>query len=158
MKEKFIDINKIKIPKAFSDSTPKSYKYKNIEDFFLQNNKFDKPIVIRRNNILTDGYIRYLVAKNNNVEKIPFIYEDEVKQVMEYPVSFITGKFVGCEKEYVWKNTKGFDLKVGDKAIVKSWDTSHKKIITAVVTVTNVFESDLITMLRHKTVIGVQKE
>lgn len=75
--EKCDELNKVKmtialsevvIPDSFKITQPSPEKIKNKLDYFIYNNKFDKPIVINRHKVLQDGYINYLICKllNNN--------------------------------------------------------------------------------------------
>jgi len=68
--EKSIDINLIKIPMTFQNTNPSNDKLNNIRNYYLKNLCFDKLISINTDYFLTDGYIRYLVAKEFGLSKI----------------------------------------------------------------------------------------
>lgn len=59
-----VDIKNIKIPKHFTK--PNAEKLKERFDYYKQNKKFKKPIIIDNNYTLIDGYTSYLIAKNYN--------------------------------------------------------------------------------------------
>lgn len=106
--------------------------------------------------MLTDNYVRYLVALENGFEKVPYITTQEYReQKVDSPVTYIIGKFKDCDKEYTWKVTKNINIEVGDRVLVKSRckDGKVRKNGTKAVTVVQVFTSDNPKMLRHKPVI-----
>lgn len=59
-----VDIKNIKIPKHFTK--PNAAKLKERFDYYKQNKRFKKPIIIDNNYTLIDGYTSYLIAKNYN--------------------------------------------------------------------------------------------
>jgi ribonuclease HI len=69
--ERLYPIENIKIPKMIKYSTPNKTKVKNITDYYITNNAFDKPIKIDKNGTLKDGYIRYLIAKQFHLDLVP---------------------------------------------------------------------------------------
>ena len=81
----WLKLNDINIPKCFSSHPPKEEKlntYKNqiktaIERYSLSDYLNAKPITIDKNNVLVDGYTRYLVLKELNYkQEIPVIRKD----------------------------------------------------------------------------------
>lgn len=65
MKMKMSDI---KVPKSFAATTPKEEKMSVCRNFWNNNHKQIKDIVVNKDNILVDGYVQYLVLKENNIE------------------------------------------------------------------------------------------
>ena len=65
---KWIAVSDIIISEAFAQTQPKQSKLNRIRDYYLKYGSIDKPIVVNRNNLLLDGYVRYLVLKENNAE------------------------------------------------------------------------------------------
>lgn len=61
-------LSEIKIPTDFESSIPNTYKYNKCERYYKENNKQDRYLVVNENNYLIDGYIMYLVLKNNGAE------------------------------------------------------------------------------------------
>ena len=151
----FINIDTIKIPKAFTDSKPKKNKIEKIRNYCQKNGHIDKPIVIRKNgkgSLLVDGYIRYLVAKELGYKTIPFIFEDSLYSQHKY----IYGKFKSCDKLYIWKVKDSIDVKVNDTVVVQS------KKSKGIVTVVDIFTLDgmknVYYYAKHRDVIKVCKE
>lgn len=153
-----IEMNKVIISKAFKSTYPKSHKLENVRNYFEHYGELDKPIVINNSNVLVDGYVRYLIALEYGLDVIPFVYVQEYKEynnnILDNPVPFITGVFEDGNKEYVWKNDKNIPIEIGDKVEVRSWNCQKKRVDKMIVIVTNTFESDLSSMLRHKSVIS----
>jgi len=61
-------LSEIKIPTDFESSTPNTYKYNKCERYYKENYKQDRYLIVNENNYLIDGYIMYLVLKNNGAE------------------------------------------------------------------------------------------
>lgn len=71
---KTLDTNNIKIPEPFTKTPPRKEKVKLKKQ--LINQGIIKPIEINENNVLTDGYITYLILKEKGYTEIPVIYAD----------------------------------------------------------------------------------
>lgn len=146
---KVINIDEIVVPDSLLNSLPKQKKIDYVRNYYEQHNNLDKPVVIQ-NGILVDNYIRYLVAKEVGMTEIPYLTKEEYQETFacdKSVVTYITGKFEHCKKEYTWKVTRDIHFEIGDKALVKS----GKKV--AIVTVAKVFTSDNPALLRHKVVL-----
>lgn len=63
-----MSISDIKVSDTFANSTPRESKMKECRDFWNKNHKQDRYIVVNYNNVLIDGYVQYLVLKENGVE------------------------------------------------------------------------------------------
>ena len=59
-----ININDIKIPAEFELTPPRKAKMDRKRRYYNEHRQFDKPIVLKQNLELTDGYINFLLAKN----------------------------------------------------------------------------------------------
>lgn len=59
-------LKNIKISKEFKMAYPKTLKLINKIEYYLQNKKFEQPIVINKENVLVDGYTSYLIAQMLN--------------------------------------------------------------------------------------------
>ena len=59
-----ININDIKIPAEFEMTPPRKAKMDRKRRYYKEHGQFDKPIVLKQNLELTDGYINFLLAKN----------------------------------------------------------------------------------------------
>ena len=60
----------IKISDAFANSVPSEKKLNECRNNWTQYNRQDRYIVVNPDNVLIDGYIQYLVLKENNVEEV----------------------------------------------------------------------------------------
>lgn len=67
---KYIKTAKIIIPECFAETIPSSEKVKAKVEYYEKHGKFQKPITISKNNILVDGYINYLIAKEKGIKKL----------------------------------------------------------------------------------------
>lgn len=151
---KTIKLFEITVPDKFIRSVPNEKKVLKVQRHLERYHKLDKPVVLN-GNVLIDGYIRYLVAIRNGMDEIPFVEALDYKKEhpnSKLPILYITGRFRHGKKDYYWKNDKGIPINIGDKVLVNS-----KNKITGrnrgVVIVTNIFESDNPSMLRHKSVV-----
>lgn len=63
-------LSDIVIPEHMKATPPKEGKMNKIRAFYKEHHCVDKPIVVNKNNLLLDGYIRYLVRLENNAEYI----------------------------------------------------------------------------------------
>ena len=66
MKMKLSDI---KINEAFANSIPSEEKMKECRHNWKTYEKQDRYLVVNYNNVLIDGYIQYLILKENNIEE-----------------------------------------------------------------------------------------
>ena len=146
-------LSEIIVPKSFKQTNPKKQKLDKVRDYVAKHGKLDKPIVID-GQMLTDNYVRYLVAVESGFEKVPCITTQEYREqkINNTPTTYIIGKFKNCDKEYTWKVTKNISLEVGDRVLVRS-KCKNGKNGRGVVTVIQIFTSDRESMLRHKPVI-----
>ena len=62
-------LSEIKISNAFASTTPREDKVKVCRNYWEENHEQDRDIVVNKNNVLIDGYIQYLVLKENSVEE-----------------------------------------------------------------------------------------
>ena len=146
-------LSEIIVPKSFRQTKPSEQKLNKVRAYVAEHGELDKPIVLD-GQMLTDNYVRYLVATEAGFEKVPCITTQEYREqkIENIPTTYIVGKFKNCEKEYIWKVTKNISLEVGDRVQVRSKCKNGKNGI-GVVTVVQVFTSDSASMLRHKPVI-----
>ena len=80
--EEINNIEKIFITKEFRKSYPSPKKIIEYTSRFEQNGMIDKAIVVKKDivfgkekYILTDGYIRYLILKQNGIGEVPVKFE-----------------------------------------------------------------------------------
>lgn len=139
MKMKLSDV---KVPKSFASTTPKEEKMIVCRDFWNNNHKQIKDIVVNKYNMLVDGYVQYLVLKENSVENADVVklnhkkvfINKEYKRKREYvepsykreTTTYIFGTHPKSRiKEYVWRvptSWKGWenDLLPGDRIWVNT--------------------------------------
>lgn len=132
-----IKMSDIKVPKSFASTTPKEEKMSVCRAFWNNNHKQIKDIVVNKYNILVDGYVQYLILKENNVEnadvvklrtKKPFVHKrykrrhHEASSYKKETTTYIFGIHPDSklQKEYVWRvpvSWKGWenDLLPGDR-------------------------------------------
>lgn len=67
---KYIKTAKIIIPECFANTVPSAEKVKAKMEYYEKHGRFEKPISISRDNILVDGYISYLIAKEKGIKKL----------------------------------------------------------------------------------------
>lgn len=130
----------IKISNTFTSTTPKEEKMSVCRDFWINNHKQIKDIVVNKDNVLVDGYVQYLILKENNIEdaevvkletKKPFVHKrykirhHEAPSYKKETTTYIFGIHPDSklQKEYVWRvpvSWKGWenDLLPGDRILV----------------------------------------
>lgn len=142
---KTIKLCDVQIREDFEQTKPSDKKIKKAEKYIRKFKRIDKPIILN-NGVLVDGYSRYLAAINKYLYEVPCVELQEM--------NYIVGKFDNCDKEYVWKNDKNLDIKVGDKVFVKTQNIHKNKIVSLYVTVVDTFQSDSLELYnKHKKVI-----
>lgn len=74
--EDFILLEQISVPEAFLNSRPNPEKTQQVVDYVKRTGYLDEPIMINRETkVLTDGYRRYVVAKETKIDLVPVAYE-----------------------------------------------------------------------------------
>lgn len=67
--KRMMKVEDIIVRESFLNTIPKENKMKECRDYWKENQKQDRYIVVDRNNVLVDGYIQYLVLKENGIEE-----------------------------------------------------------------------------------------
>lgn len=132
MKMKLSDII---ITKSFKASTPKESKVRKYRDYWNANEKQLKYIVVDHNNILRDGYIQYLVLKENGVNEA-VVKRKYHRNKSDKPIilnynkntetTYVYGKHPNseCDKEYIWRIPSSQESKlivdVGDTVLCQT--------------------------------------
>ena len=123
---KTIKLSDIVISSAFADSVPSEQKIQKYRSHFAKTKVQSKYLVLDQNNVLMDGYIQYLILKENNVEEAKYVRcgKFRTKKKPTYrtkKTTYIYGTYPNskCIKEFVWRvpeNWCGFaeNIKVGD--------------------------------------------
>lgn len=111
---KKIKLSEIKITRGFAETTPNPEKVQKCREYYVKHQEQIKPIVVDHKNILRDGYIQYLILKENNVEEVTIIRKKKNKRAKECnhihsyddaPTTYIFGVHPNsnCTKEFCWQ-------------------------------------------------------
>lgn len=145
-------LSDIKIKDSFVKSIPKEKKLDECRRIWNMYNRQDRYIVVNRNGELIDGYIQYLVLKENGVKEARVkisekrrkcwdrINPDEIiPQYRKQYTTYIFGIIVGSKskKERVWRVPNAWvgwehDLLPGDKILVHSKNRIVPIVITQI--------------------------
>ena len=111
---KKIKLSEIKITNAFENTTPNTEKVQRCREYYKENQKQLKPILLDYNNVLRDGYIQYLILKENGIEEATIMRKKKYKKLKEYKptpsyknsnTTYIFGVHPNsnCTKEFCWR-------------------------------------------------------
>ena len=142
---KTIKLCDIKIRDDFMQTKPSVKKVNKALRYIERFNKIDKPIILN-DGVLVDSYSRYLAAVIKGMREVPCVELQEM--------NYIVGKFDNSNKEYVWKNDRNVNVKVGDKVLVESRNVNKSKTKQLYVNVVDIFLSDSLELYnKHRRVI-----
>lgn len=109
-------LSDIKIRKSFVATIPKARKITKCRDHWDMYHCQDRDIVVNRNDVLIDGYIQYLVLKENNISEVEVKVQEDRKSIRDanepyyknHLTTYIYGmhfnkKTSSFSKEYVWR-------------------------------------------------------
>lgn len=106
--KKKIRFEDIAIPHRFDESVPSEKKY-NQKYTKYKKNGYLRDIEVNEDNTLTDGYISYLILRNENFSGSIFVLkpedEDNPPTYKNQPTLYIFGVHKPNGKEYVWRAT-----------------------------------------------------
>ena len=143
----------IKISEAFANSIPSEEKLNECRNNWNQWHRQDRYIVVNPDNVLIDGYIQYLVLKENNIEEAEIkistrrkkrwyrknVEDRNIPHYKNEATTYIYGKHPNsnCDKEFVCRVPKSMtwfseNVQVGDSILCQT------KFGIAPVTVTKV--------------------
>ena len=128
---KTIKLSEIKITNAFKETTPNPQKIQGYRDYYEKYGKQAKPILVDYKNILRDGYIQYLILKENGVEEATIIRKKRNRKQIQClnvnpcykktETTYIFGVHPNskCQREFVWRvpvewNDWADNLGIGD--------------------------------------------
>lgn len=133
---KKIKLSEIKITSAFESTTPNPEKVQRYRDYYEENEKQSKPILLDYNNVLRDGYIQYLILKENGVEEATIIRKKKYKRLhdrksipsyrkSETTYIFGTHPNSNCTKEFCWRvpaswETWAENVEIGDTILCQT--------------------------------------
>lgn len=133
---KYLKLSDIYIKESFANSIPKEEKIEECRRFWNTYHKQDRYIVVNNRHTLVDGYIQYLVLKENNVEVAEVHFSNKKKgkwirkekTYRESKTNYIYGIHPNSNdhKERVWRipnswwNGWADSLNIGDMLMVKT--------------------------------------
>ena len=74
--EYWVDLKDIDIPINFLRHHPRQEKMEQKWAYYRQTGGFESPILLNRNFELVDGYTSYIIAKTENMHKVPVYFVD----------------------------------------------------------------------------------
>lgn len=138
----------IKISEAFENSIPSEKKLNECRNNWNQWNRQDRFIVVNPNNVLIDGYIQYLILKENNIEEAEIKIwnckrrrwfrknvENCIPKYRKNPTTYIFGVHPNsnCKREFCWRVSNSWtnwadNIQIGD-TIICSTKNGHAPVI-----------------------------
>lgn len=134
---KTIKLSEIKITNAFKETTPNPQKIQGYRDYYEKYGKQAKPILVDYKNILRDGYIQYLILKENGVEEATIIRKKRNRKQIQCvnvnpcykktETTYIFGVHPNsnCTKEFCWRvpaswETWAENVEIGDTILCQT--------------------------------------
>ena len=129
---KKIKFSDIVISSAFAESVPSEQKVQKYRDRFAETKVQSKYLVLDNENVLVDGYIQYLILKENNMEEAKYVRSGKfynkkkpTYRIKETTYVYGTHPNSKCTKEFVWRVPEGWidfaeNIKVGDTIYCKT--------------------------------------
>ena len=74
--EYWVDLKDIDIPIDFLRHHPRQEKMEQKWAYYRQTGEFESPILLNRDFELVDGYTSYIIAKTENLHKVPVYFVD----------------------------------------------------------------------------------
>lgn len=74
--EYWVDLKDIDIPIDFLRHHPRREKMERKWEHYRQASEFESHILLNRNFVLVDGYSSYIIAKTENMHKVPVYFVD----------------------------------------------------------------------------------
>lgn len=143
---KYMRLEDIKIKDSFINSVPKEAKVNVCRKYWDEMQEQDRYIVVDHNNFLIDGYIQYLVLKENNIHVVEVKISDKKRRKWSRKNKQLKAQksnqtnYRKCETVYVygihlnsndhkervwripnsWRNDWADTLNIGDSLLVKT--------------------------------------
>ncbi len=148
-------LSEIKITEEFLSTKPSNIKIQECRKFWAKNHKQDRYLVVNEKGYLIDGYIQYLILKENKVDEaeiqVSNVRENKWRRMKKDTyrnklTTYIYGKHPGDEKKktYIWRvpNSDGWDefksnVNVNDMIFCYSKKRVAPVVVTEVVTTKN---------------------
>lgn len=148
-------LSDIKISKAFENSIPSEEKMNECRNNWDLWNRQDRYIVVNPDNVLIDGYIQYLVLKENNVEEAEIkistrrkkrwyrknVEDWDIPNYKNEPTTYVYGVHPNSKngKEFVWRIPKSWSelgwedgLNIGDEILVATKFGTKTVVVTKI--------------------------
>ena len=130
-------LSEIVIKNSFKNTVPSNDKMKKAREFFANNGRIEKPIVVNENGILVDGYIGFLILQENGIEQTDVLIDDG--QYENQKTVYIRAVHMrDNSKEYYWRineMTENVDeLAIGKLVLVKTKNGNKVVRITGIET------------------------
>ena len=137
-----IKLTEVKISKRFKNTTPSERKMERVRKKYRETGMQDKPIVLDENGYLIDGYVRYLILKELDMEYVNCICKknisDKISDYKKSPTYYIYGLHKNYDKEFVWRipftKVNDFIGKIipGDKVLVNTRNGARNITVTKI--------------------------
>lgn len=98
-------LDEIKIPEIYLKTSPKQWKLDACREFFGKFGHIDRRIVVDKNGVLRDGYVGYLVLKENGIADCDVVVNSQ-RQIKRPDKYYLFAVHEGSPKEYVWRIPK----------------------------------------------------
>ena len=138
-----VNISQIRIKGSFKNSVPNDYKLAQCREYWSKHGFYLHDIIVNDKGQLVDGYIQYLVLRENNIKdvvvkgfdkkihkrnksKVRKGNKKKVKSYRDTETLYVFGVHPGRSKERVWRVPTKFQkewesiLNVGDTVLVKT--------------------------------------
>jgi len=102
-----LKLSEIKISQEFQNTNPSPVKLEICRSYYRENGCLDREIIVNQERVLTDGYIGYLVLKENGVEAAEVTVLNERAAYRRKETTYVFARHPKNEKEYVWRVTPG---------------------------------------------------
>lgn len=136
---KKMDMSKIVISDSFAKTVPRKEKMDACRDHWNKYHTQDRDIVLNKHDMLIDGYVQYLVLKENNIKKAvvkkPFIITKHKNNKTTYVFGVHPND--SSKKEYVWRVPKTWtyfkkNVRPGDRISCDTVRGAQPVIVTRV--------------------------
>lgn len=98
-------LDEIKIPEIYLKTTPKQWKLDACREYFKEFGHIDRRVIVDENGVLRDGYVGYLVLKENGIADCDVVVNSK-RQIKCPDKYYLFAVHEGCQKEYAWRIPK----------------------------------------------------
>lgn len=97
----------IKISERFAAHPPAPTKMEKCRRFYKEHGTIDRNIVVNSNNVLVDGYVAYLVLKENGVPEVEVKKEFNIFDYRQKETTYVYGYHQNdpMKSPYIWRIT-----------------------------------------------------